>query len=200
MFERISDDFYALDEDYIFRYLNDQAKETLGIDESAIGENIREQVFLTESFERALGEAMDTQDPATFEDRYPPADKWFYNAIYPSKRGLSIYFRDITERKQRERELERALDLLHATERTANVGGWEINPDTMAVFWTEHLFDILEFPGDKEPSFDQALDVYHEDDRQIVADAVEQALDTGDPFDVEARFYTPSGDLRWLRV
>ncbi|WP_436923995.1 PAS domain S-box protein [Halosimplex amylolyticum] len=107
---------------------------------------------------------------------------------------------DITEQVEREAELERALDLLERTERIADVGGWEIDPNTEEVFWTEHLFDLLKVDDDEEPPLDEALDVYHEDDRSVVESGVQEALDSGDPFDVGVRFETPGGEVRWLRV
>ncbi|WP_339103801.1 MEDS domain-containing protein [Haloterrigena salinisoli] len=109
--------------------------------------------------------------------------------------------RDITDQVERDRELERALDLLEKTERIADVGGWEIDPETEDVFWTGHIFELLEVPGDEEPPLDEALDMYHEEDQPIVEDAVEAALDSGDPFDVEVRLRTAaSGEVRWLRL
>jgi PAS domain S-box-containing protein len=114
--------------------------------------------------------------------------------------GFAGIGRDITERRERERELVRTRDLLERTERIADVGGWEIDTETMDIFWTEHLFDILGVDYDEEPPLDEALDVHHEDDRPIVANAVERALDTGESFDVEVRFRRPDGEVRWLRV
>ncbi|MFC4437551.1 MULTISPECIES: MEDS domain-containing protein [Natrialbaceae] len=108
--------------------------------------------------------------------------------------------RDITEQVERERELERALDLLEKTERIADVGGWEIDPETMEVFWTDHIFELLEVNADEEPPLDEALDMYHEEGRQIVEGAVENALDSGDSFDVEVRIRTASDEVRWLRL
>ncbi|MFC6988620.1 PAS domain-containing protein [Haloplanus sp. GCM10025708] len=114
--------------------------------------------------------------------------------------GLVGVGRDLSERKEHERALERVHDLLDKTERIADVGGWEIDTSTMDVFWTEHLFDILQVEYDEEPPLDEALDVYHEDDRSIVENAIEEALATGEPFDVEVRFVTPADEVRWLRV
>jgi PAS domain-containing protein len=48
---------------------------------------------------------MSRQEPVFLEDYYEPLDAWFENAIYPSESGVSVYFRDITERKERERQL-----------------------------------------------------------------------------------------------
>ncbi len=107
---------------------------------------------------------------------------------------------DVTERRRQRENLLRVQDLLEKTERIADVGGWEIDTETMAVFWTDHLFDLLGVDYDEAPPLDEALDVYHEDDRPIVESAVEAALDSGEPFDVEVRFRRPDGEVRWLRV
>jgi hypothetical protein len=34
------------------------------------------------------------------EENDIPSDSWFHNHIYPSDDGLSIFFRDITEKKK----------------------------------------------------------------------------------------------------
>ena len=102
--------------------------------------------------------------------------------------------------RERSRELERAADLLAKTERIADVGGWEIDPETREVFWTDHLFDLLGVDGDEEPPLGGALDVYHDEDRPIIESAVEAALADGEPFDVEVRFHRADGDVGWLRV
>jgi PAS domain S-box-containing protein len=110
----------------------------------------------------------------------------------------------VTTRKRTDdgadRELERTRDLLAKTERIADVGGWEVDPETREVFWTDPLFDLLGIDGDEEPPLDDALELYHEDDRHIVADAVESALEDGDPFDVTVRFHRQGSNHRWLRV
>nr|WP_235019814.1 PAS domain S-box protein [Natrialba sp. INN-245] len=105
VFERISDGFYALDEQLRFIYLNDHAADVLDLDGETVGRDIRDEVSLTDSFESALYEALETQESVILEDYYDPIDRWFYNAIYPSESGLSVYFHEITEQKRRERKL-----------------------------------------------------------------------------------------------
>ena len=108
---------------------------------------------------------------------------------------------DVTEQVEREAELERTLDLLERTERIADVGGWEVDPETREPYWSDHLFDLLDVDYDEQPTLDQALDIYHsEEDRATVENAVEEAIETGKPFDVVARFPRPSGDVGRLRV
>ena len=107
VFDRVSDGFYALDADLRFTYLNDRAGSLLGVDPTeVVGLDIRSEVPLTERFEDGLREALERREPASFEDYYEPVEAWFENAIYPSETGLSVYFRDVTERKEHERRLE----------------------------------------------------------------------------------------------
>jgi len=46
-----------------------------------------------------------TQKEIHFEDYYQPWDRWFENRVFPSKKGLSIFFHDTTESKQSEEAL-----------------------------------------------------------------------------------------------
>jgi PAS domain S-box-containing protein len=111
-----------------------------------------------------------------------------------------VYFADITERKERERELVRLQELLEQTERITDVGSWEIDTETMEVFWSEHLFELLGVYGDEEPPLEDALDVYLQEDRSIVEEAVATALESGEPFDVEARYRSTEDEIGWIRV
>lgn len=63
--------------------------------------------------------------------------------------------RDLSERKQREAELQFIHDLLDRTERIADVGGWQINTDSDEVFWTEHLFDMLGVEYEDAPTLEE---------------------------------------------
>ncbi len=103
--DRVSDGFYSLDTRFRFQYINDHAQALLGVDESARGAVIWETIETTDRFRTALETAAESQEPVFFEDYYEPLDGWYDNAIYPSETGLSIYFRDITERKRLEQEL-----------------------------------------------------------------------------------------------
>ncbi|WP_306056834.1 PAS domain-containing protein [Natronococcus wangiae] len=108
---RISDAFFALNEDWEFTYLNDRAHELINPENrELVGENVWD-VFskaVDREFKPTYEHAMYDQETVSFEEYYPePLDSWFEVRAYPSETGLSVYFRDITERKQRERELER---------------------------------------------------------------------------------------------
>ncbi|WP_455449945.1 ATP-binding protein [Natrinema thermotolerans] len=108
-FERITDGFVGLDEDWIITYANERGKNVLDPeDEGLVGENFWEvfEPALGTTFEEEYREAVRTQEPTSFEEYYPPLGTWFEVHAYPSESGLSVYFRDVTKRKERERKLK----------------------------------------------------------------------------------------------
>lgn len=201
---RMNDAVIDIDSEWRITLVNERTEDFAGLDESELLGRDFWDVFSDARgtrFEDEYRRAMEAREPVSIVDYYSGAEEWFDIDVYPnSDGGLAFYFQLVTEYKQREQELEQTRELLAQTERIANVGGWEIDPDTMDVFWTDNLFRILGVSYDEEPPLDEALDVYHEEDRLLVETAVEQALESGEPFDVEARFRRPDGEVRWLQV
>ncbi|RQG98082.1 PAS domain S-box protein [Natrarchaeobius chitinivorans] len=110
IFGRITDGFYALDEECQFTHCNERAEEILGVDwEELLGSNVWDEFPELEgtAFETTYQKAMETQESVSFEEYYRPTDAWFEVHVYPSETGLSVYFRDVSDRVERERELER---------------------------------------------------------------------------------------------
>jgi PAS domain S-box-containing protein len=105
VFERVSDAFVALDSDWRYTYVNARAGEMFGRDPaSLIGKHIWTEFpdGIGQPFHKAYERAMAVQRPVHLEEYYPPFNRWFENLIYPSPEGLSIYFHDISTRKQAE--------------------------------------------------------------------------------------------------
>lgn len=127
---RISDGFLAIDEAWTFTYLNDRAHQLINPEErTLVGRSVCDVLpdavgsQSNEHFERAMYE----QETVSFEGYYPaPLERWFEIRAYPSDTGLSVYFRDISERKRRERERELFRTLLDYS----NDGLLVIDPQT----------------------------------------------------------------------
>ncbi len=109
VFGRIDDAFYALDGEWRFTHVNERAANYL---DRSVGELVGRNVWevfpeeVNSTFQKQFEQALETQESASFEEYYPPLESWFEVTAYPSENGVSVYFRDVTERKQRERELE----------------------------------------------------------------------------------------------
>lgn len=110
---RIGAAFFAVDDDWTLTYWNHRAEEVLGRPAAEVmGENLWEMFpdALDATFYDAYHEAMETQEPVAFEEYYPPVGKWFRVNAYPSSNGLSVYFHDITDQKERDRKLSGLLE------------------------------------------------------------------------------------------
>jgi len=110
--ESISDGFYALDREWRYTYVNDRAaKLARRPREELIGSNV------WETFPHAVGEkdyaelkrAAAEQVPVHFENYYAPFDLWYETDAYPSPSGLSVFVRDVTERRRAEEQLRASL-------------------------------------------------------------------------------------------
>ncbi|USZ69792.1 PAS domain S-box protein (plasmid) [Halorussus salilacus] len=109
IFGRISDAFYALDEEYRFTHVNERAEELLQHSEEELLDAKLWDVFpgaaeidaVRDSFETA----METQEPTSYELYFDELGFWVEANVYPSETGVSVYFRDVSDRIAREREL-----------------------------------------------------------------------------------------------
>jgi PAS domain S-box-containing protein len=111
MYGRISDAFFALDEQWRFTHINERAHELFNPeDRSLVGKQIWEEFpdVVEQRFKPKYERAMREQETVAFEEYYPdPLDTWFEVRAYPSESGLSVYFRDVTDQQKREQELQR---------------------------------------------------------------------------------------------
>jgi PAS domain S-box-containing protein len=202
VFDRISDGFYALDDEFRFRYLNDHAADVLGLDETAIGSDIRDQVVLTEAFENGLNDAHEAQKAVIFEDYYHPVDRWFHNAIYPSKSGLSVYFYEITEQKRRERELARYKTVVE----TSPTGITIVDSDGEMQFANSRAEEIFGRSKDRinDLSFDDPeWDEIGEDGEPLSRDELpfSRIVESEEPlFDQVSGVLRPDGERVWISV
>ena len=80
------------------------------------------------------------------------------------------------------------------------MGGWELDAITKEVSWTEETYHIHEVPLSYKPPLDEAINFYHPDDRPRLTDAIEQALEYGEPFDMVIRFITAKGRHLWTHT
>ncbi len=107
--ENTSDGFYILDIEWRFRYVNRRAAEISRKNkEELLGQKIWD-VFPEAVKQKDYGEfhrAIEEQVPVKFENFYQPYGIWYETDIYPAKHGLSVFVRDVTERKRAEISLK----------------------------------------------------------------------------------------------
>lgn len=107
--ESFTDGYLEVDKDWTVTYWNGKAEELLMMPRTEIlGKNLWEvyQDAISLKFYTAYREAVDKQISVRFEEYFPAKQLWFEVAAFPSGNGLSVYFKDITSRKQATQQLE----------------------------------------------------------------------------------------------
>jgi len=120
LLESITDAFYALDRGLRFTYVNQRALDYFKKERAdLLGLRIAEvfPVLKGTLIETQLEYALHEQRSVAFEALSPVTETWIESHIYPAGRGLAIYFRDISDRKRAEQELQHAQESLRESDR-----------------------------------------------------------------------------------
>ena len=108
--ESITDAFYALDTDWNFTYVNQAAEHLLNRSQKELlGRNVWNEypAAVNATFYLMYHQAMNEKVAVEFIESYPaPLNKWYEFRVYPAKNGISVYFRDVTQRMQTEKQLQ----------------------------------------------------------------------------------------------
>lgn len=97
---------------------------------------------------------------------------------------------DITERKATSDRLARA-------QRIAGIGNWEWTIETNEEYWSDQFFRNLGLePGSVKLSGSKFYEYVHPDDREMLQHAVQQALETKQPYNIDFRVIWPDGTER----
>jgi two-component system, cell cycle sensor histidine kinase and response regulator CckA len=105
--EKTSDGFFAVDRDWKFTFVNRQAEKLLDRRrEDLIGKDFWMEFpeFTRDAFEKNCRRAMSEQVAVEFEASDQSGQVWFELLAYPSGGDVSVFLRDVTERKRVEEE------------------------------------------------------------------------------------------------
>jgi PAS domain S-box-containing protein len=110
---------------------------------------------------------------------------------------------ELAERSQR-LELQ-AVALRRSEERTnyalggARMGVWELEIESWRLTWSDTMASVLGLAPHEAPAeLDAFLALVHDDDRQVVGDALTHAINSGTDFAMEFRVRWPDGGMRWM--
>jgi PAS domain S-box-containing protein len=210
LIERSTDLITVLDEDQTVRYQSPALGSLLGYDPRAVlGDVASEYVHpadrneLVGAFEEIV---TGREETATVEHRVQDADgEWHWLESVVSDRtdtpiqGYVVNSRDVTERKERERELRRQNDLFTKTQTIASVGAWEYDLRADRSWLSPEAKRILDVPPDEDPTPEDTLETYHPEDREVMQRIYTQALEEGVPYEEEVRIVVDD-ETRWVRV
>lgn len=167
--ERVTDALVAYDKNWNLSYINTVAQKIFGYEGvSVLGMNILELlpgVENNDSYE-LLKNSMITQEYTYYTTFYEPFNKWFENHVYPSPEGVSIHFRDVTERIVSQNKMADLQAKMVSAIRIGKIGywSWDMIEDTME--WSDRMYEIYDFDPQNPLNYESATNCIHPDDRK----------------------------------
>ncbi len=201
--ESIADAFYALDTSGRFIYVNRRALTFWGLSwDEVIGRTIWDKFpqIIGTPIETGLRRARDGES-ITSEEVSPVVGRWVSVSFYPSAFGVSVYWRDITDRVEAAQRLRASEEYLLLAQEAAGIGTWAWDLRTGQIRWSSGMFRVLGVDPATPPEhlYEAWMRVLHPADRADVVDAETRRLRAQvGPFSHEFRVIRPDGEERWI--
>lgn len=178
--ESIKDAFIAVDQNFTVTYWNHEAEKVLGRKrEKTLGFNLWKiyEDAINTRFYTEYHKALNTGKTVHFEEFYEGINAWFEISAYPSEKGLSIYFKDITYRKQSEEKIKQSNERFEKVSEATNDAIWDWDIKNNKVYLGKgykNLFGYDIIPDDN--SVEQWAAKIHPNEIDSVNKSLNQAL------------------------
>ena len=198
---------YRLDDDerLIFIGYNRKAAELLDVDHDALLGRTLEEAFpgnvgtpTPDAYRRVAREG-GTYDLEQYAyDSGAIVGVFEVHAFWFGPRRVSVFFRDVTEKRKAEAELREAQELLALAESAAKAGFWTWDVPSGRLTWSPPFFALFGLPPGAEASFDTWRATLHPEDREAAEARIMASIDEHVPLQNEYRIVLPDGGVRWI--
>ncbi|WP_148561713.1 ATP-binding protein [Pontibacter korlensis] len=196
----ISDGFYHVSHDLEFIYVNNRALELSNrTKDGHIGKKILDVYpYLKDTaLYQTVLHVRETLQPAGIVYYDTELNKWFDARLYPSEKGITGYFADVTDKKVDEQarlETEkRFIEMANA----APVLIWMSGTDMLCDFFNDKWLEFRGRTQEEEYGYGWAEGV-HPDDLDACIKTYTNAFKAGEEFSMEYRLLNKHGQYRWL--
>jgi PAS domain S-box-containing protein len=116
--------------------------------------------------------------------------------------GVFIQAIDVTEKVLSRRKLEEIAERLRIAVEAANMGTWDLNPQTGLIDWSDRTRELFGVPRVGSVPLSAALEMIHPEDKDRVAKAIEAAIDPygNRSYDIEYRIGDSDANSRWVSL
>jgi PAS domain S-box-containing protein len=204
--DSITDGLLVMDRDWCITYVSRTAARMIDVPrEQMIGRPIWKLFPRSRGtkFEKEYRRALETGEAVHFEEYYPePLNQWLECHAYPSGAGLSVYFRDVTDRKRREADLRASEQRLRLALSAGETGAWEWDLVSDVSTISDSYRALFGLPADTPFTYEDWLASVHPDDRDSCREYGEAffSSSTATEWRLEFRVVTQHRGTRWHRA
>jgi PAS domain S-box-containing protein len=167
--ESITDGFYTVDRNWIVTYLNRAAEGIVKMRrEDVLGKKLWDLFDKNdlEIFHSEYHRAMDQQVPVSFEAYFSLINVWMDVSAYPSEEALSVYIKDVTERKLAEEKIRSAKERYEIVASVTNDAIYEWDIANQVTYWGEGYATLFGHYRTEDPMpMSTWLDNIHPDEK-----------------------------------
>jgi len=113
--------------------------------------------------------------------------------------GVTVFIRDITERRKEEEHLKESLILLRIAEDLAKIGGWSVSLEDNRVKWSDEVAAIHEAPAGYSPMLEEGINFYAPEFRETIIRVFSECAEKGIPYNEELQIITMKGKRVWVQ-
>jgi PAS domain S-box-containing protein len=222
LLESINDAVFVVDQDQKIVYANEKSLDDAGLTAQEVdSEHIMsfvEQYAANRSgivdFRQALDAALndcDGEEPhpvelsvtaggseSVFEYRFSRVSTNQNSLDEGVSKAVAVVAREVTDRKQRERDLKQTQDLMSEMEQLAEIGAWEYDPEKDEATHTAGELLIYGLDPESDLRLDEAFSFYHPEDRHQLRARFRECLEAGEPYSMDVRVTRADGEQRWV--
>lgn len=199
--ESIKDAFFTLDRERRITYANSEFEKYVNkYNGKIVGRRILD-LFPQVEDEKIYKEYTKTlkdRKSVYFERFFKETNGWFAINIYPKSDGISVFFRDITEQKNIENELEKSNARFKAMFDNANVGISFRNFDLKLIDANPFLLELLGYNSEEASELEKLI--YCEDVEDELKNMRDIKDGKRDSYTREIRYMKKDGNVLWAEV
>ncbi len=197
--EHIPDAFMALDSSWTFTYVNWKVEHLLGKSrEDILGKSVWEEFpetvqggWLTDC-QRAISKGVTLH----LENYFPHRNAWFEIHAYPARDGISIYLRDISDRKWTEQSLRNSEHFARTILSSVGEGIVVFDRDLRCRLWNRFMEELSEQPSE-DVLGSRAEDLFPTFAEHGLSNRLERALG-GETVRLQEGAYPGDDSERWI--
>jgi PAS domain S-box-containing protein len=143
--------------------------------------------------------AVNEQVSVHFEEYFPPLERWFDVTAYPSTNGLSVFFKDITDRVNIQKEIKESKERYDIIAKATNDIIWDWDLLTDEVICNNSFKSILGYKTTEgRTSSTWWLENVHPDDYERVKESIFKVIEKPGKWKEEYRFKCADNSYKYF--